>query len=270
MMTKEKLLEEIENLPMDGNVEDVLFHHILNTRTGGDFRAEQMKTVIENRIAFLKSGLLKPNIPYDEQISNKAKIKIYEDCLNILKKEFFELNLPYDINLERKLHDVKETIVDKIYPIDDRMRGTREYWANQKKAGEVADVIEPLCYEMFNHGYNYFLETRDDDEKDYCDFETCIALKAIGYPLTSKEVINEDKAAFIPGVPLYSAQKWLRKHGVIVGHHNNFTTHEFKYYISTWDEDICESNKYTDYEDALADGIKEATRLIINKQILID
>lgn len=256
MLTKEKLLEEIENLPMDSNVEDVLFHHILNTRTGGDFRAEQMKTVIQNRIAFLKSGLLKPHIPYDEQINNKAKIKIYEDCLNILKKEFFELNLPHDINLERKLHDVKETIVDKIYPIDDRMRGTREYWANQKKAGEVADVIEPLCYEMFNHGYNYYLETRED-EKDYCDYETCMALKAIGYP-------------FVPGVSLYSAQKWLRKHGVIVGHHNNFTTHEFKYYISTWDEDICESNKYTDYEEALADGIKEATRLIIEKRIILD
>lgn len=147
MMTKEKLLEEIENLPMDSNVEDVLFHHILNTRTGGDFRAEQMKTVIQNRIAFL----------YDEQISNKAKIKIYEDCLNILKKEFFELNLPYDINLERKLHDVKETIVNKIF--DDRMRRSREY---HKKAGEIADVIESLCYEMFNHGYNYCLETRND------------------------------------------------------------------------------------------------------------
>ena len=106
--------------------------------------------------------------------------------------------------------------------------------------------------------------------EDFCDYETCVALKAIGYPLTSREVRHENKAVFVPGVLLYSAQKWLRQHGVIVEHHNNFTTHEFNYYISTWDEDICSSNKYTGYEEALSDGIKEATRLIINKQILID
>ena len=106
--------------------------------------------------------------------------------------------------------------------------------------------------------------------EDFCVYETCVALKAIGYPLTSREVHHDDKAAFVPGVLLYSAQKWLRQNGVIVDHYNNFTTHEFKYYISTWTEDICTSNKYTTWEEALSEGIKEATRLIIENQILLE
>lgn len=106
--------------------------------------------------------------------------------------------------------------------------------------------------------------------EDFCDYETCVALKAIGYPLTSREVRHEDKARFVPGVLLYSAQKWLRKHGVIVDQYNNFTIQAFKYYISTWEEDICTSNKYTTWEEALSDGIKEATKLIIEKRILLE
>ena len=54
------------------------------------------------------------------------------------------------------------------------------------------------------------------DEKDFCDYETCVALRKLGFPLTAKEVRHEDKAVFVPGVLLYAAQKWLREeHGVI-------------------------------------------------------
>lgn len=132
---------------------------ILNERLQNDFRAEQMRTVIGNRIGFLESGLFVPPQVEFEIKDKKSQIKAYKDCINILNKEFFELHLPYDINLETKLHDVKETIVDKIYPIDDRMRGSKEYRAkymeNQRKTGEIADIIESLCYEMFNQGYEY-------------------------------------------------------------------------------------------------------------------
>lgn len=48
-------------------------------------------------------------------------------------------------------------------------------------------------------------------KKDYCDYDTCVALKELGYPLTSKEVRYEGNAVFVPGVLLYSAQKWLRE-----------------------------------------------------------
>lgn len=132
---------------------------IMNERLQNDFRAEQMRTVIGNRIGFLESEIFVPPQVEFEIKDKKSQIKAYKDCINILNKEFFELQLPYDINLETKLHDVKETIVDKIYPIDDRMKGSREYRAkymeNQRKAGEIADIIESLCYEMFNQGYEY-------------------------------------------------------------------------------------------------------------------
>lgn len=131
---------------------------IINERLQNDFRAEQMRTVIGNRIGSLESGIL--TLPFTgEKLVKESQIKAYKDCINILNKEFNELKVPYDRNLETKLHDIKETIVDKIYPIDDRMRGSKEYRAkymeNQKKAGEIADIIESLCYEMFNQGYEY-------------------------------------------------------------------------------------------------------------------
>ena len=140
---------------------------ILSERLQNDFRAEQMRTVILNRIGFLENDLL--SCPFTgEKIDRKSQIKAYKDCINILNKEFYELQLPYDINLETKLHDVKETIVNKIYPIDDRMRGAREYrtkyMENHRKAGEIADIIESLCYEMFNQGYEYANEQNKKTE----------------------------------------------------------------------------------------------------------
>ena len=141
---------------------------VLTERLQNDFRAEQMRTVIGNRIGFLESGLFAPPQLDYEITDKKSQIKAYKDCLNILKKEFFELQLPYDLTLETKLHEIKETIVNKIYPIDDRMRGSKEYRAeymeNQRKAGEIADIIESLCYEMFNQGYEYANEQNKKTE----------------------------------------------------------------------------------------------------------
>ena len=128
-------------------------------------------------------------------------------------------------------------------------------------------------------------------DDDYCDYETCVALREIGCRIETDWYIHQpsyergacylcggipretsvlDECDYIPRISLYEAQKWLRQHGVIVDQYNNFTIQAFKYYISTWEEDICTSNKYTTWEEALSDGIKEATRLIIEKRILID
>lgn len=109
--------------------------------------------------------------------------------------------------------------------------------------------------------------------KDYCDYDTCIALKELGYNYVSDYYYESIGQMIVnrPTITLWNAQKWLRKEkGVIVGLHNNFTTREFKYYISTWEEDICTGNKYTDYEDALSDGIKEAVRLILEGKLCLD
>lgn len=138
---------------------------VLTERIQNDFRAEQMRTVIGNRIGFLESGLFVPPQVEYEITDKKSQIKAYKDCLNILKKEFFELQLPYDLTLETKLHEIKETIVNKIYPIDDRIRGSRDYLVNHKKAGEIADIIEGLCYQMFNQGYEYAIEQNKKEKE---------------------------------------------------------------------------------------------------------
>ena len=129
-------------------------------------------------------------------------------------------------------------------------------------------------------------------KNDYCDYDTCVALKELGFPqdyifaryamvdkwvdYTSHKkgdlIISEDRFAFtlesesIVAPLLYEAQKWLREEkGIIVGTINNFTTQEFDYYVSTWEEDRCRGNKYTSYEDALQRGIKEAVKILKEK-----
>ena len=131
-------------------------------------------------------------------------------------------------------------------------------------------------------------------EKDYCDYDTCVALKEIGYNEKSNwwfnKFFNEDSGQmelahisdnpahlnydswgvvpkdFIIRPSLYEAQKWLREEkGVIVGIINNFTTQEFDYYVSTWAEDRCRGNEYTTYENALLRGIKEAVKILKEK-----
>jgi hypothetical protein len=93
-------------------------------------------------------------------------------------------------------------------------------------------------------------------EKDYCDYDTAWELCSLGYP-------EED------WILLYSAQKWLRKEkGILVypeknsigwfytTHYNIGKVHRFKY-----------SEEYYDsYEEALSEGIKEAVKLLKEKE----
>ena len=131
-------------------------------------------------------------------------------------------------------------------------------------------------------------------EKDYCDYETCVALRELGYKVpTSAYYITNDTTLYFVSNPfrggyatdcfyshnslregvvtsnyidaptMWEAQKWLREEkGIIVGIINNFTIQAFDYYVSTWEEDRCRGDKYTSYEDALQRGIKEAIKLL--------
>lgn len=139
-------------------MDEISTHNTLNKRFENDFRAEQMKTVINNRIGFLESGLLVPPHSKGEVVDRKSKIKAYKDCLDILNKEFFELNYPDDRFLNEKIHEIKDNIANKICPVDNRTKGSREYMANFKRRGEIAEMIEGLCYQIFNHGYSYCFE----------------------------------------------------------------------------------------------------------------
>ena len=128
---------------------------ILQEKMNNDFRASQMCDVLNARIMFLKlEDMQNASIDIEKR---KAKIEAYEDCLSILKKEFVELQLPFEDQYlyEERIKKVRDKVVEKICPIDNSTRGTKEYISNMRKASIIADIIESLCYEMFEAGYEY-------------------------------------------------------------------------------------------------------------------
>ena len=132
---------------------------ILQEKMNSDFRASQMYDVLNARIMFLKAENVHP-ISQDtlgDIAKRKAKIEAYEDCISILKKEFVELQLPFEDQClyEEYIKKVRDKVVEKICPIDNSTRGTKEYTLNMHKASIIADTIESLCYEIFDAGYKY-------------------------------------------------------------------------------------------------------------------
>ena len=132
---------------------------ILQEKMNSDFRASQMYDVLSARIMFLKAENAHP-ISQDtlgDIEKRKAKIEAYKDCLSILKKEFVELQLPFEDQYlyKERIKKVRDKVVEKICPIDNSTRGTKEYISNMHKASIIADTIESLCYEMFEAGYEY-------------------------------------------------------------------------------------------------------------------
>lgn len=139
---------------------------ILQEKMNNDFRASQMYDVLSNRIMWLKSENIQP-VPYDASRDiekRKAKIEAYEDCLSILKKEFIELHLPFEDQYlyEEYIKKTRDKVVEKLCPIDNRKRGTKEYTHNMHKATLIAAIIESLCYEMFNAGYEYRINSKSE------------------------------------------------------------------------------------------------------------
>ena len=132
---------------------------ILQEKMNSDFRASQMYDVLNARIMFLKAENVHP-ISQDalgDIEKCKAKIEAYEDCISILKKEFIELRLPFNDQYlyDERIKKVRDKVVEKLCPIDNSTRGTKEYTINMHKASIIADTIESLCYEIFDAGYNY-------------------------------------------------------------------------------------------------------------------
>ena len=131
-------------------------------------------------------------------------------------------------------------------------------------------------------------------EKDYCDYETCVALKELGFPqdyifaryakvdkwvdYTSHKkgdlIVSEDRFAFtvesesIVAPLLYEAQKWLREEKgteIIVFSKGMVGP---PYYFHVYFEDYADSDdKYYDsYEEALSEGIKSAVKELKDNQ----
>ena len=107
-------------------------------------------------------------------------------------------------------------------------------------------------------------------EKDYCDYDTCVALEELGYPRYCYDNGGElDK--ILRMVTLYNAQKWLREKGIDVCIEVNTKNDRLsdKYYT------VCISymsrikreyqylnENFNTYEEALLEGIKAAIRIL--------
>ena len=107
------------------------------------------------------------------------------------------------------------------------------------------------------------------ENKDYCDYETSIALYKLGYDCQVIHLIAEK-------ITLYEAQKWLREEKefyVFVGREWENT---YYYWISKKFGDKTEGithsfyypngeGQFSSYEEALSEGIKEAVKILKEK-----
>ena len=90
-------------------------------------------------------------------------------------------------------------------------------------------------------------------QKDYCDYETSIALEELGYPLPS----------FLPMALLYEAQKWLREmKGIIV--YPQYLTNGQTWMCMVYEEKKMFMHSFGrgSYNEVLNEGIKEAVKIL--------
>ena len=122
-------------------------------------------------------------------------------------------------------------------------------------------------------------------EKDYCDYDTCVALKELGYVgicdayyeltgnedynrnsfelLYTRDFIHPDDIDRVAAPLLYQAQKWLREEkGILILPDYNifgwfcgihYPINSAKKYIA---------KEVNSYEEVLLEGIKEAVKLL--------
>ena len=112
-------------------------------------------------------------------------------------------------------------------------------------------------------------------EKDYCDYDTCVTLGDLGFPLKRMKVRNylngELTEDTIVLTLLYEAQKWLREEKKIhVEVHiafnkyfyELFKTDEYDKHFGIQKVLVFGTNEYKSHEEALLEGIKEAIKLL--------
>lgn len=98
-------------------------------------------------------------------------------------------------------------------------------------------------------------------DKDYCDYETSVALYECGYDCQVIHLIAEK-------ITLYEAQKWLRENEDVIIVVCPYTydiinkTHTWTCVIWFGDNLEYEINDFKSYEEALSKGIKEAVKIL--------
>lgn len=125
-------------------------------------------------------------------------------------------------------------------------------------------------------------------KNDFCDYDTCVALKELGYVGSSRyyytqldykfhydaynkfyTVRTADAMGYVLAIHLYEAQKWLREEKGIRVEIPIWLTNDgiwkYKFGLRTrefYDRGIGEWNSY---EEALSEGIKEAVKILKEK-----
>ena len=123
------------------------------------------------------------------------------------------------------------------------------------------------------------------DNKDYCDYETCVALKELGYKGISRffyatkesplrrysydQILTTriaDAVGHTLAISLYSAQKWLREEKKIEVNatYDNIVELHWHWYMKslTNRNQIISNTNHDSYEQALLAGIKEAVKIL--------
>jgi hypothetical protein len=106
-------------------------------------------------------------------------------------------------------------------------------------------------------------------EKDYCDYDTCVALKELGFPIDwfEDETYHENNTE----ISLYEAQKFLRKEKDMNVNIRAFVENGWYYTIQDCKGNpICSQLMLTDelystYEEALSEGLREAVKILKEK-----
>ena len=110
-------------------------------------------------------------------------------------------------------------------------------------------------------------------KKDYCDYETCVALKELGFNALVDWYFNEDKRivsslaryrdTYIPRISLYEAHKWLMEKKIeVLALSKGMVGAPYDAQVYTEDYVIQEGIEYNSYEEALLEGIKEAINIL--------
>lgn len=107
-------------------------------------------------------------------------------------------------------------------------------------------------------------------EKDYCDYETCVALEEVGFPLHPYGNTEIDTSLRLT-LLLYEAQKWLREEkGVIVEVFvDDDSDTPITYNIYKDGECLCHHHgKYwsvKEWSEALSEGVRVAVKILKEK-----
>ena len=123
-------------------------------------------------------------------------------------------------------------------------------------------------------------------EKDYCDYDTCVALEELGFIGQGRCYYDPDKEPnklrrfgipvlttrrakalnFVLAIHLYEAKKWLREEKNLHIEVRWYSKLCYEYEVKeATGETLAVVTAYKTYEEALSEGIKEAVKILKEK-----